>query len=71
MDDSRSYCGQQVTSKADSNMLQEIAAGNEKESPAEVGKLRTSAVFKVGHKFHISGEAAHAYNKMHTFLIRT
>lgn len=71
MEDSRSYCGQQVTSKADSNILQGIAADNEKESPAEVGKLCTSAVFKVGHKFHISREAAHAYNKTHIFLIRT
>lgn len=71
MDDSRSYCGQQVRSKADFNILQEIAADNEKERPEEVGKLCTGAVFKVGHKFHISGKAAYAYNKMHTFLIRT
>lgn len=31
----------------------------------------TSAVLKVGHKFHISGETAHAHNRIHTFLIRT
>lgn len=40
MDNSKGYCGQQVTSKADSNIVQEIAADTEKESPAEVGELQ-------------------------------
>lgn len=38
--DNKGYCGQQVTSKADSNIVQEIAADTEKESPAEVGELQ-------------------------------
>lgn len=40
MDNSKGYCGQQVTSKADFNIVQEIAADTEKESPAEVGELQ-------------------------------
>lgn len=39
MDDSKSYCGQQVTSKADSRIVQEIGADTEEESPAELGEL--------------------------------
>lgn len=46
MDDSRSYCGQQVISKADSNVLQEIGGNSKKDSPAEVGKLCTGVVPK-------------------------
>lgn len=60
MDGNGIYCGQQVTSKADSNIPRETAADNEKKSPAEVGEVGTSAIFKLGHQFHISGEAAHA-----------
>lgn len=37
MDDSKSYYGQQVMSKADSRIVQEIGADTE--SPAELGKL--------------------------------
>lgn len=40
MNDSKSYCGQQDTSKADSSKVQEIGADTEKESPAELGKLQ-------------------------------
>lgn len=39
MDDSKSYCGQPVTSKADFSIGQDIGADTEKQSLAELGKL--------------------------------